>query len=62
MTSGVTCLRVPSFQGIDTLVEYAIKSAKDRGIVKVGDTAIVLLGGGEEDPDESNVLKIKKIA
>lgn len=61
MTSGVTCLRVPSFQGVDTLVDYAIKSAKSRGIIKVGDKGIVLLGGSEENPDESNILKVKKI-
>lgn len=43
-------------------MEYAIKSAKDRGLVKAGENAIVLLGGGEEDPDESNILKIKKVS
>ncbi|CAD8062653.1 unnamed protein product [Paramecium primaurelia] len=61
MTSGVTCLRVPSFQGVDTLVDYAIKSAKTRGIIKTGDKGIVLLGGSEDNPDESNILKVKKI-
>lgn len=61
LTSGVTCLRVPSFQGVDTLVDYAIKSAKERGMCKAGERAIVLLGGGEENPDESNILKIKTI-
>lgn len=30
-------------------------------MVKVGEKAIVLLGGGEENPDESNILKIKSI-
>lgn len=61
MSAGVTCLRVPSFQGVDTLVEYAIKSAKERGMCKAGDKAIVLLGTSDENPDESNVLKIKTV-
>lgn len=61
ISSGVTCLRVPSFQGIDTLVEYAIKSAKERGLCKAGDRVIILLGGTEENPDESNILKIKAV-
>ena len=61
MTSGVTCLRVPSFQGVDTLVEYAIKSSKDRGFCKVGEKVVVLLVGSDDNPDESNILKIKQV-
>ena len=52
---------MPSFQGVDTLVEYAIKSAKERNICKPGDRAIVLLSGDEMNPDDSHILKIKKI-
>lgn len=61
ISAGVVTLRVPSFQGIDTLVEYAIKSAKERGICKPADKAIIILGGSEEDPDHSNILKIKTV-
>lgn len=62
LSSGVICLRVPSFQGMDTLVEYAIKSARDRGLCKIGEKVIVLLGGQEENMDESsNILKITKV-
>lgn len=57
----MTCLRVPSFQGVDTLVEYAIKSAKERKICAGGQKAIVILSADEENPDESHILKIKNI-
>jgi pyruvate kinase len=61
LSSGVTCLRVPSFQGIDTLIDYAIKSAKGRCYCETGQKAVILLGGSEEDPDMSNILKIKTV-
>jgi pyruvate kinase len=54
-------LIVPSFQGVDTLVEYAIKSAKERNICKAGQKAIVLLSDEQNPDDESHILKIKKI-
>eukprot|EP01016_Furgasonia_blochmanni_P002737 TRINITY_DN1106_c0_g2_i3.p1 TRINITY_DN1106_c0_g2~~TRINITY_DN1106_c0_g2_i3.p1 ORF type:complete len:532 (+),score=195.95 TRINITY_DN1106_c0_g2_i3:174-1769(+) len=58
LTRGVTCLRVPSFQGVDSLVEYAIRSSKEMAFCKTGDQVIVLHGTSEENPEKSNLLKI----
>jgi len=58
VTRGVTCLRVPSFQGLSMLVTYAIKHAYINKMCKAGDTAIALGSLDAEDPDHSNVLKI----
>jgi len=58
MSRGVTALRVPSFQGMEALIEYAIKHAKNNGLCNSGDMIVVLQGIKEEDPEQSNVLKV----
>jgi pyruvate kinase len=58
VSRGVMALRVPSFQGNDSLVEYAIKYGKEHGLVNSGDTVIVVHGMQEEQPEQSNLLKV----
>lgn len=58
MYYGVVSLKVPSFQGVDLIIPYAIKSAIERGIVKENDTLVVLQGVNEEEPDQENMVKI----
>jgi len=58
VTRGVNALRVPSFQGNDTLVDYAIKYGKDNGLLNSGDTVIVVHGQQEDQPEQSNLLKV----
>lgn len=58
ITRGVIALRVPSFHGIDSLIDYAIKSAKEMGICKSGERVIVIQGLKQENPEDSNLLKI----
>jgi len=58
VTRGVQALRVPSFQGSDALVEYAIKHGKSIGMVESGDKVVVLQGIQEEEPEQCNVLKV----
>jgi len=58
ISRGVQALRVPSFQGTDALVEYAIKHGKSAGLVESGDKVIILQGILEEEPEQSNVLKV----
>lgn len=60
-TYGVRCLRVPSFQGINKLIDYAIDAAKEQGFAKSGEQVIVILGSNEEDPDQGDILKIKLV-
>ena len=55
---GVISLKVPSFQGTDLIIPYAIKSAIERGFVKENDLLVVMQGANEEEPDQENILKI----
>jgi len=61
VTAGVTALRVPSFQGMEALIEYAIKHAKNNGLCATGDLVVVIQGIKEEDPETSNVLKVLSV-
>jgi len=57
VSNGIISLRVPSFQGgVETLVEYAIKSAIDMGYCKSGDQVIVLQGSMDDHKD-SNIIR-----
>jgi len=43
---------------MEALIEYAIKHAKNNGLCNSGDMVVVLQGIKEEDPEQSNVLKV----
>lgn len=60
LSYGVISLKVPSFQGVDLIIPYAIKSAIERGIVAEGDSLVVMQGVNEEQPDQENILKVVK--
>lgn len=55
---GVICLRVPSFQGTEKLIEYAIKEAKANNYVKNEEKCIVIQGAEEMNPDDCEILKV----
>jgi pyruvate kinase len=55
---GVTSLQVPSFQGTDHVLKGAMDTAKDCGLVKVGDKVVCVHGMKEEVSGHSNLLKI----
>ena len=55
---GVMCLKVPSFQGADLIIKYAIKAALKQNCCKEGEPVIVIHGQNEEHPDQENILKI----
>ena len=57
---GVISLKVPSFQGVDLIIPYAIKSAIERGVCQEGDLLVVMQGVNEEQPDQANILKVVK--
>jgi len=59
---GVKTLRVPSFQGIEGLIDYAITASKDMNLCKTGEQVIVIMGSTEENPDEGDIMKIKTVA
>jgi len=61
VSRGVTALRVPSFQGMEALIEYAIKHAKNNDLCNTGDLVVVIQGIKEEDPEQSNVLKVLNV-
>lgn len=58
INSGVVCLKVPSFQGIDAIVKYAVKEAMKKGYAKEGDRLVLVSGQNEEHPDDQNIMKI----
>jgi len=62
ISRGVTSLRVPSFQGQDSLIEYAIKYAKERGLCKAGDSVVTIQSIQEDNPEKSNLLKILPVS
>lgn len=47
-----------SSPGIEKLIEYAISRAKELGLCKSGEKAIVVMGSEEDDQDQSDILKI----
>ena len=57
---GVISLKVPSFQGVELIIPYAIKSAIDRGVANEGDNLVIMQGVNEEQPDQENLLKVVK--
>jgi len=59
---GVTSLRVPSFQGQDSLIKYAIIYAKEKKLCSVGDQVVTIQSLEEEDPEKSNILKILTVS
>ena len=58
MNRGVMTLKVPSFQGIETIIKYAIRSALKRGYCSEGEPVVVITGVNEETPDQANILQV----
>lgn len=55
---GVTCIKVGSFQGTDLVIKNALEVAKQRNLVKTGDTVIALHGIKEEVSGGTNLMKV----
>ena len=49
ISHGVTSLKVPSFQGIEKIIDYAISRAKELCLCKKGEKVIVVMGSEEDD-------------
>ncbi|SBT37750.1 pyruvate kinase, putative [Plasmodium ovale wallikeri] len=58
---GVTCMKVGSFQGTDNVLRNAIEIAKERNLVKQGDSAICIHGIKEEVAGSTNLMKVVQI-
>ncbi|EUD68581.1 pyruvate kinase [Plasmodium inui San Antonio 1] len=58
---GVTCIKVGSFQGTDNVLRSAIEIAKERNLVKVGDSAICIHGIKEEVAGATNLMKVVQV-
>ena len=50
---------VNSFQGINNIVKYALKSAMELGYAKQNDAPVMLYSQSEEYPDTENIMKIE---
>ena len=55
---GGLSLKVPSYEGTENLLRYAIEVAKNRDLVKPGDTCIAIHGKSETDFNKANIMKI----
>lgn len=58
---GVTCIKVGSFQGTDLVIKNALEIAKERNLVKTGDTVIALHGIKEEVSGGTNLMKVVQV-
>lgn len=58
---GIVCLKVPSFQGADNIIKYAVKTAAQRGFVNPKDRVVLILGQNEEHPDQDNIMKVIQV-
>jgi len=58
MHRGVMTLKIPSFQGIENIIKYAIRTALKRGFCSEGEPVVVIRGQHEEHPDQQNILQI----
>jgi len=55
---GIVCLKIPSFQGLENIIRYAVKCSVDMGYAKVGDPLVLMYGQNEEHPDQEQIMKI----
>jgi len=46
---------------LDSLIEYGIKAVKEKGICKVGEKVIVIIGGKIEGQVSENQMKIYNV-
>lgn len=58
---GVTCIKVGSFQGTDVIIKNVLEIAKERQLVKTGETVIALHGIKEEISGSTNLMKVVKV-
>ena len=58
LVRGGLSLKVPSYEGTENLLRYAIEVAKTRGLVKSADICIALHGKSETDFNKANIMKI----
>jgi len=61
ITRGVVGLKIPEYQGSDNIMLLTIKAAKEQGLCQSGNQIVALTGQAEENPDESDVMKIINI-
>lgn len=47
---------------MEALIDYAIKHAKNNKLCDTGDSVVVIQGIKEEDPEQSNVLKVLTVS
>lgn len=55
---GIVCLKIPSFQGLENIVKYAVKCTLELGYCDKGDPLVLMYGQNEEHPDQENIMKV----
>ncbi|RMX67998.1 hypothetical protein DD238_000091 [Peronospora effusa] len=62
VSRGVTALLVGSMTGVEDLTRKAIEYAKDAGLIKSGEIAILVHGLGDDVSSSTNVVKVIEVA
>lgn len=55
---GIVCLKIPSFQGGDNIIKYALNTAVQQEYATSGCACVCITGTNEEHPDSDNILKV----
>jgi len=55
---GVTPLLAPRTDNTDEMIAHAVEAARERGLVKVGDTLVITAGSAGTAPGTTNLIKV----
>jgi pyruvate kinase len=55
---GCVTLKVPSYEGTDNLLHYAVDVAKTKNLISSGDKVVAIHGHSEVDVNRANIMKI----
>jgi pyruvate kinase len=58
---GVTPLLAPRTDNTDEMIAYAVKAAKDHGLIKEGDTVVITAGSAGSTPGTTDLTKVHVI-
>ena len=61
LSRGLSGLKIPSYVGVDNIINDCLKLCEDKGIVKKEDKVIIILGQNENNMDYNSVMKIALI-
>ena len=58
LSRGVITLKIPSFIGVDNLIDDAVKYSLESNYLKKGDKIVCIMGQQIDTPDNLSLMKI----